>query len=404
MKLELVVQLVKVAGLLAAGAELGHGRIDGTRLRTEAGLDIRRVPGNRTAAVTIEAVPRATLQRAGADRAAASAGERRVAQRSSSRRRADPASALAARLRDAMGVPDGMGVLLGNGSDELIQMIAMSLSGPSRAVLSVDPGFVMFRLIATFCGMRYVGVPLAAADFAPERRQRVEQLRGILVPDGVEITVTRNYGETANEKAQTLIQKLVFATAGVVLLVMLLNGDMLTARKEIVADLRSEVTRMEREVRAGEELLVTLQNSMLETEDEIVRTEGLSRQVIAQIEQTEVELATLQGKSQASKEHINALQSDLLNLDEKVSRIGADRQTEMAKGAQVRAFLGQGDRQYLTGLRLGGKRPDRQAQRKNRDQERFACLRHLRTPWGSRAAPMSSSQAQAVLSRSGIRG
>ena len=142
----------------------------------------------------------------------------------------------------------------------------------------------------------------------------------------------------------------------VVLLVMLLNGDMLTTRKEIVADLRSEVTRMEREIRAGEELLVTLQNSMIATEDEIVRTEGLSRQVIAQIEQTEVELATLQGKSQASKEHINALQSDLLNLDEKVSRIGADRQTEMAKGAQVRAFLGQGDRQYLTGLRLGGKR------------------------------------------------
>ncbi len=142
----------------------------------------------------------------------------------------------------------------------------------------------------------------------------------------------------------------------VVLLVMLLNGDMLTTRKEIVADLRSEVTRMEREVRAGEELLVSLQNSMIETEAEIVRTEGLSREVIARIEQTKVELATLQGKSQASKAHINTLQSDLLNLDEKVSRIGADQQTQLAKGAQVREFVGQGDRQYLTGLRLGGKR------------------------------------------------
>ena len=142
----------------------------------------------------------------------------------------------------------------------------------------------------------------------------------------------------------------------VVLLVMLLNGDMLTTRKEIVADLRSEVTRMEREVRAGEELLVTLQNSMVETEEEIVRTEGLSSQVIARIEQTKVELATLQGKSQASKKHIKALQSDLINLDEKVSRIGADQQTELTKGAQVREFIGQGDRQYLTGLRLGGKR------------------------------------------------
>jgi len=79
----------------------------------------------------------------------------------------DPtAQALSERLVDAMGVPAGMRVLLGNGSDELIQMIAMSLSGPSRTVLSVDPGFVMYRMIATFCGMHYAGVPLAADDFS----------------------------------------------------------------------------------------------------------------------------------------------------------------------------------------------------------------------------------------------
>jgi len=78
----------------------------------------------------------------------------------------DPgARALSERLVGAMDVPVGMRVLLGNGSDELIQMIAMSLAGPSRSVLSVDPGFVMYRMIATFCGMRYVGVPLAEDDF-----------------------------------------------------------------------------------------------------------------------------------------------------------------------------------------------------------------------------------------------
>jgi histidinol-phosphate aminotransferase len=79
----------------------------------------------------------------------------------------DPgAAALTERLAEAMDVPDGMRVILGNGSDELIQMIAMALSGPSRSVLSVDPGFVMYRMIATFCGMRYVGVPLRDEDFS----------------------------------------------------------------------------------------------------------------------------------------------------------------------------------------------------------------------------------------------
>ncbi|MFY9973004.1 MAG: histidinol-phosphate transaminase [Chromatiaceae bacterium] len=68
-------------------------------------------------------------------------------------------------LREAMGIPDGMGLLLGNGSDELIQMLALTLAHPGRKVLSVDPGFVMYRMIALFAGMEYLGVPLRAGDF-----------------------------------------------------------------------------------------------------------------------------------------------------------------------------------------------------------------------------------------------
>jgi len=142
----------------------------------------------------------------------------------------------------------------------------------------------------------------------------------------------------------------------VVLLVMLLNGDMLATRREVVADLRSEVTRLEREVKAGREHLVSLQNSMAQTDAELVRTAGLPRQVLEDIEQTELELATLRGRSQAKQQHVNALQADLLKLDAEQRRIGAREQEELARGEQVRQFIGQGDRQYLTGLRLGGKR------------------------------------------------
>lgn len=78
----------------------------------------------------------------------------------------DPASAdLKASLRAAMGVPAGMEVLLGNGSDELIQMLALTLDQPGRVVLAPEPSFVMYKMIATFTGMDYVGVPLTA-DFA----------------------------------------------------------------------------------------------------------------------------------------------------------------------------------------------------------------------------------------------
>jgi histidinol-phosphate aminotransferase len=69
-------------------------------------------------------------------------------------------------LRASMGIPPDMGLLLGNGSDELIQMLALTLAHPGRKVLSLDPGFVMYRMIALFSGMEYVGVPLKPDDFS----------------------------------------------------------------------------------------------------------------------------------------------------------------------------------------------------------------------------------------------
>ncbi len=92
-------------------------------------------------------------------------------------------SSLAERLKGNMGVPAPAELLLGNGSDELIQMLAMTVSGPSRVVLSVDPGFVMYRMIATFCGMKYVGVPLKTADFSldmPALLQALDQYQPAL--------------------------------------------------------------------------------------------------------------------------------------------------------------------------------------------------------------------------------
>ncbi|MFP5504935.1 MAG: histidinol-phosphate transaminase [Gammaproteobacteria bacterium] len=73
----------------------------------------------------------------------------------------DPAArAVQAALRDAMQVPDAMAVLLGNGSDELIQMIVLTLAAPGRVILAPEPSFVMYKLIAQVAGLKYAGVPL----------------------------------------------------------------------------------------------------------------------------------------------------------------------------------------------------------------------------------------------------
>ncbi|MBU2477569.1 MAG: efflux RND transporter permease subunit, partial [Gammaproteobacteria bacterium] len=63
-----------------------------------------------------------------------------------------------------------------------------------------------------------------AVGIATQVVQRLDELRGTFIPDGVNVTITRDYGETANDKARTLISKLAFATALVVLLVLVALG------------------------------------------------------------------------------------------------------------------------------------------------------------------------------------
>jgi histidinol-phosphate aminotransferase len=74
----------------------------------------------------------------------------------------DPgAGALTAKLKQSMQVPDDMQLILGNGSDELIQMLALALAENDRVILAPEPTFVMYRMIAAFAGMQYHAVPLA---------------------------------------------------------------------------------------------------------------------------------------------------------------------------------------------------------------------------------------------------
>ena len=63
-----------------------------------------------------------------------------------------------------------------------------------------------------------------AARMSTQVIERIESLKGIAIPEGVEYTVTRDYGKTADAKAKKLIQKLAFATASVIFLILVTLG------------------------------------------------------------------------------------------------------------------------------------------------------------------------------------
>jgi len=63
-------------------------------------------------------------------------------------------------LARKMDLPQGMELLLGNGSDDLIQIVTLALSRPGAVMMYPAPTFVMYSMNATFTGMKNVPVPL----------------------------------------------------------------------------------------------------------------------------------------------------------------------------------------------------------------------------------------------------
>ena len=61
-----------------------------------------------------------------------------------------------------VGLPAGCSMMLGNGSDELISLLAMACDVPGACIVAPVPGFVMYAMSAQLQGLRFVGVPLTA--------------------------------------------------------------------------------------------------------------------------------------------------------------------------------------------------------------------------------------------------
>jgi histidinol-phosphate aminotransferase len=79
-------------------------------------------------------------------------------------------------IRRKMGVPAGMEVLLGNGSDDLIQIVTLAVARPGAVMMYPGPTFVMYAMNATYFGLRAVAVGLRE-DFSLDRNLFVDAVR-----------------------------------------------------------------------------------------------------------------------------------------------------------------------------------------------------------------------------------
>ncbi len=142
----------------------------------------------------------------------------------------------------------------------------------------------------------------------------------------------------------------------VVLLVLILNHDTVKARTEIFSDLRAEVIKLEQEVLVGEQQRVAARNSLDAADEALVLTQGETEQIIQNVDELKIEIARMKKETLANKAHVNQLGADLKSLDKEKKRLGSQAPRGNDQGNKVHQVVGAGDRQYLTGLKMGGKR------------------------------------------------
>ena len=119
-------------------------------------------------------------------------------------------------------------------------------------------------------------------------------------------------------------------------------------------DLAAEVNLLREEISEGDLGLVALRNTFSEVSFEMVTAEGLARQIQDQLQTFLQELAALENSSVATEESVEQLRADVQALEEELLRLQASAFEQ--DGNSVRQFLGDGNRQYLSGLFLGGQR------------------------------------------------
>jgi len=140
----------------------------------------------------------------------------------------------------------------------------------------------------------------------------------------------------------------------VVLLFLILDHATQVEAIEGDPDFTAEVNLLEEEIRDGQLGLVQIRNTLSDVSLEVVTAEGLATQIQEQVNNIMEELAALENSSLARRESIEQLRADVQALEEELQRLQASALDQ--EGNSVRQFLGDGDRQYLSGLYLGGNR------------------------------------------------
>ena len=140
----------------------------------------------------------------------------------------------------------------------------------------------------------------------------------------------------------------------VVLIFLILDHSTSVQTQASDPELMAEINLLNDEINDGEANLVRIRNTISDVDYDMVEAQGLARSIQQEIDDFLEELAQLENTTLARQESVEKLKSDIQSLEEELERLRAAQ--DSYSGNFVRPFVGDGNRQYLTGLILGGSR------------------------------------------------
>ncbi len=139
----------------------------------------------------------------------------------------------------------------------------------------------------------------------------------------------------------------------VVLVFLIMDHAIKVQSSELNTDLMSEVNMLEEEVVDGNDGLVRLRNTISGVDFDMVEARGLASRINEEIDTYLALLESLENEGYTERSDIESLQAEIQSLEQEVKKLRAS--SDDSGGISARTFIGDGNRQYLTGLNLGGR-------------------------------------------------
>lgn len=140
----------------------------------------------------------------------------------------------------------------------------------------------------------------------------------------------------------------------VILVFLIIDHSIEQQSQQLNKDLLAEVKLLEEDVDSGDKNLVRLKNTLATVDLEIVEARGLASRIVKEIENYQSLLEARENEGLSSQPEIEKQQREILELEQQLEKLQVS--SDAQAGKNPRSFVGDGNRQYLTGLNLSGRR------------------------------------------------